>query len=238
MVLPSNAVPIYTLKIPSTKKDFKFHQFLVKDEKALLIAQESENSIVIFDTIKEVIKACAKSKIDVNTLSSFDIEYIFLQLRAKSIGEFIDLYFECDEKHDENKKISVRINLEDVKVTIPENHTTKIPLFGNIGIVMKYPSIDILKQLDDSTVTNENDLLFNIILSCVDFIYDSDQIFHAKDATREELINFINNLTPQQYKEIRKFFETMPYVGIDIEYKCLVCGKEYKKQLKGLTSFF
>lgn len=242
MALPMNATPVYTITIPSTKKEFKFRPFLVKDEKALLIAQQSEDPTVMLDTVKEVIKACAnpKTPIDVEKLASFDVEYIFLQMRARSVGEFVDLVFQCDNDHgDENEKAraTVRIDLSKVGVEFPEGHTNKIKLFGNVGIVMKYPNIETLKKLEQS---NENDIdqIFDVVLDCIDYIYDESEVFAAKDQSKEELLEFLNNLTSEQFEHVQNFFQTMPSLKTWVDYKCPVCGKDHHKYMEGLQSFF
>lgn len=240
MTLPINTTPIYTIKIPSTKKDFKFRPFLVRDQKSLMIAQESNDSTVMLDTIKEVIKSCAKSKIDIEKLASFDIEYIFLQMRAKSIGEIVELLFACDEDHGEDnaKAVSrVAINLEEVKVEFPESHTNKIPLFGNVGIVMKYPTIHTLRQLEDSDSDNIDDQ-FEIVIDCIDYIYDQDQVYPAKDTNKEEITEFLNNLMDEQFDRIQNFFRTLPHLRAYVKYECPICKKEHNKYMEGLSSFF
>lgn len=240
MALPMNATPIYTLTIPSTGKDFKYRPFLVKDEKALLIAQESDDNVVILDTIKEVIKSCAKSEINVDTLPSYDIEYIFLQLRSMSIGELVEMLFRCDEDHgDQNSKAvtKITINLKNIKVDRVEGHTNKIPLFDNVGVVMKYPTFDTLKKLDE-TDSSEMDDVFTVMVDCIDYIYSDEEVFPSKDLTPQELTDFLNNLTSAQFDKIQQFFRTIPTLRLDIQYKCPVCGKQHDKYLEGLQSFF
>lgn len=240
MALPTNTTPIYTLTIPSTKKELKFRPFLVKDEKALMVAQQSEDVQIMLDTVKEVIEACAKSAIDTNTLASFDIEYIFLQLRAVSVGEEVDLVFACDEDHgEENEKARsiVKVNLENVNVEFPEGHTKKIPLFDQCGVVMKYPTFDTLKKLE-STREQETEVMIDIVTNCIDFIYNGDEVFMAKDQSKQELTEFINNLTAQQFEAVQTFFRTMPQLRAYVKYTCPVCGKEHNKFMEGLASFF
>lgn len=240
MALPLNATPVYTLTIPSTKKEFKFRPFLVKDEKALLIAQQSEDPTVMLDTVKEVIKSCAKTSVDVDKLPSFDIEYIFLQMRSRSVGEFVDLIFQCDTDHgedNENARATVRIDISQVDVEFPEGHTNKIELFGNVGMVMKYPNIETLKkleQLEEGDIDGE----FDVVVDCIDYIFDEDEVFAAKDQSKPELLEFLNNLTSEQFENVKRFFDTMPSLKTWIDYKCPVCGKDHHKYMEGLQSFF
>lgn len=240
MALPSNTTPIYTTKIPSTKKEFKYRPFFVREEKALMIAQQSEDTGIMLDTIKEVIKACAKTPIEIDKLASFDIEYLFLQLRASSVGEMIELIFACDNDHgeDNDKALSrVAVNLQEVEVKFSEGHTAKIPLFGDCGVMMKYPSVDTLKKIEKADV-NDTDAMFDIVCDCIDFIYDADQIFSAKDQKKEELLEFLNNLTSQQFAKVQEFFQTMPQLRVDVNYTCPVCGLVHNKYMEGLASFF
>ena len=240
MALPMNATPIYTLQIPSTKKEFKYRPFLVKDEKALLVAQQSEDIGVMLDTVKEVIKSCAKTEIDVDALASYDIEYIFLQMRSNSIGEIVQLIFACDTDHGEDNdkaRSTVSINLQDVKVEESDNHTNKITLFGDVGIVMKYPNLSVLKRIE-TTSDEDFDVLFDIVSDCIDYIYSADEMFPAKEQSKQELIEFLNNLTSEQFEKIQQFFRTMPALRVYLKYTCPVCGREHDKYMEGLQSFF
>lgn len=240
MALPVNATPIYSLTIPSSKEVVKFRPFLVKEEKSLLIAQQSEDAAVMIDTLKSVIKNCIKSAIDVESLATFDIEYIFTQLRARSVGEFVELIMSCDEDHGvQNKlaKVKVSIDLTKLSVTVPENHKNRIELFEDVGIVMKYPSIDVIDELS-SIEGSEIDAVFKIIVDCIDYIYDSESVYYAKESSKQELTKFIDDLTSEQFKKLQNFFETMPKLKHDINYNCPVCGKAHSVSLEGMESFF
>lgn len=237
MALPQNSTPIYTLTIPSSGKTIKYRPFLVKEEKSLLLAQQSDNSSVMVDTLKDIISSCIKDKIDVDDLAVFDLEYIFAQLRAVSIGEKVPLIFRCTECKKDESKITINVDLRELKVEIPEGHQKKIHLFDDVGVVMKYPSIEIIRMLDESDDTDV-DTLFNVVLSCIDSIYDTDQIYPAHEQTREELYIFLSNLTSEQFKKIQQFFETMPKMKKELTYNCPACGAEQHRVLEGLTSFF
>lgn len=241
MVLPTNATPVYTLTIPSSKKEFKYRPFLVKEQKALLIAHQSENLNTMLDTVKSVIVSCAKNDIDVDTLSSFDIEYIFLQMRANSIGEIVEMVFSCDEDHgdlNEKAKVVKQINLLDAKVETFEGHEKQIPLFGNIGMMMKYPGIETLKKLESDISGSELDVAIDIISDCIDYVYDGEEIYPAKDQKKTDLIEFLNNLTNDQFNRVKKFFQTLPQLRVYVEYTCPVCSKHHNRYLEGLASFF
>ena len=243
MALPLNNAPIYNLTVPSTQQNVRFRPFVVREAKALLIAQQSEDSKVMVDTLKSVIKSCIKDSIDVDKLAIFDLEYIFTQLRARSVGEVIELIMACDEDHGEKDKLAkvkVNVDLTKLKVSIDDNHNKKIPLFDDVGIVMKYPSIDILKKLEsiDAIVSEEVEAVFSIVLECIDYIYDSQEVYHAKEQTKQELIDFIENLSSDQFKKVQAFFETLPKLSHTVVYDCPVCKKHHEVSLEGLESFF
>lgn len=240
MALPMMSTPTYTMSIPSSGDTVKFRPFLVKEEKALLIAQQSEDPVVMIDTLKNVIKSCLQDKLDIEKLATFDLEYMFMQIRGKSVGEAIDLIFPCDNDHGEDNekarsKVSVDIN--SIVVEKSPEHTNKIELYDTVGVVLRYPTVDILKKLEG---LNENDLdkVFDIMAYSIDYIYDGDQIYYAKEQTHEELVQFINNLNSAQFLKLQKFFETMPKLKKEIEYTCPICGKHHKKVLEGIQSFF
>lgn len=240
MALPINSTPIYNMTIPSTKKSVRFRPFLVKDQKALLIAQQSEDQIVMVDTLKEIIKSCISDPIDVDKLAIFDIEYIFIKLRSKSVGETVDIILSCDEDHGENNKnakLEHRVDLSSIEVVEKEGHSNKIELFGDVGVVMKYPSINTIKQMQRFNQVNPEDS-FKLVLSSIDYIYDSNETYYVKDQTENEVMEFINNLTAEQFGKIQKFFDTMPKISHSIDYSCPVCNKAHHVVLEGMESFF
>ena len=237
MALPMNETPVYTLEIPSTKTKVKYRPFLIKEEKALLIAQQSEDSIVMVDTLKQVVKSCLKDNVDVDEFATFDLEYVFTQIRAKSVGEIIDLKIRCDDCTDEKAIATVFVDLTKLKVDISPDHNNKINLFDDVGIVLKYPTIDVIKMFE---VLNTNDLdqVFDVIVNCIDYIFTDKEVFYAKEQSKEELVEFLNNLTSDQFERVQKFFETMPRLKQEIEYVCPVCSKKHQRVLEGLQSFF
>ena len=238
MALPVQNVPVYNIKIPSSKEEFKFRPFLVKEQKALLLAQQSEDPLVMVDTLKAVIDSCAKSKVDVDRLAVFDLEYIFSQIRAKSVGENVDLFFYCDTCVDEKAKVKISIDLTKLEVEFNPLHHAKIHLFGDVGIVMKYPTINVVKNIERYGESNDIDLTFDIIAECVDYIYDGEQLYYAKEQTKEELADFINNMTTEQFTKVEQFFDTLPKLQQKVSYNCPVCSKAHNKTLEGLNNFF
>lgn len=239
MSLPMNTMPTFTLTVPSTGKAVRYRPFVVKEEKALMIAQQSEDPSVMIDTLKNVIKSCVQDQLDVDALAVFDLEYIFTQIRGKSVGEIVDLMFSCDTDHGEQNdkaKSKVKVDLSTIEVTRNPDHTNKIMLFGDCGVMMRYPNMNMIKQLDAGSDNIED--IFEVIVASIDCIFQGDDIYYAKEQKKEELQQFLNNLTSEQFKKVQTFFETMPKLTTTVEYKCPVCGRDHKKVLEGLQSFF
>jgi hypothetical protein len=240
MALPVMSTPTYTMTIPSSGVKIKYRPFLVKEEKALLIAQQSEDAITMVETLKDVIKNCVQDKIDITKLATFDLEYMFMQIRGKSVGEQLELVFPCDIDHgeqNEKARSRVTIDLSELNVEKPENHTNKFQLFNDVGVVMKYPTIETLKKLENVDV-DDYDKIFEVMANSIEYVYDGEELFHASEQKQEELIQFINNLSSEQFVKLQSFFETMPKLRKEIEYTCPVCGKHHKKVLEGIQSFF
>lgn len=235
MALPNLSTPTYELTLPSTKEKIKFRPFLVKEEKALMIAQQSEDSTTMLNTIKEIIRGCTFDKLDIEKLATFDIEYVFLQLRAKSVGEMSELMFSCKNCNDEKAKIKLNLDLSKIQVSFDPNHKKNIDLFGDVGITMKYPSLELTKKI---TSDNDVETTFALITACIESIYDKDSVYSAVDQTPAELEEFINNLTQEQFKKIQEFFETMPKLEHKVEFDCPVCKFHHNHTIKGLESFF
>lgn len=237
MALPVMQTPSYDLVIPSTKQKVKFRPFLVKEEKALLLAQQSEDQNVMLNTLKGVIEACTMNKVNVEKLAMFDIEYIFLQLRSKSVGEISELVFSCMQCKDPKAKMNVDIDISKIEVVFNPEHKSDIQLFDDVGIKMKYPGVDLINKIKN---VEENDVnaIFDMIVSCIDCIYDTDNVYHASEQSKEELEEFINNLTQDQFAKVQKFFETMPKLEKVVEFDCPVCKYHHIQILQGIDGFF
>ena len=240
MALPMMSAPTYTMVVPSSGVSVKFRPFLVKEEKALLIAQQSEDIGVMIQTLKGIINTCVLDTLDVDKLATFDLEYMFTQIRAKSVGEIIELIFPCDIDHGEDNekaRVKVSIDLTTLIVEKDPNHNNKINLFGDVGVVMKYPTMDVMKRLENLD-TNDLDKVFSVVADSIDYIYQGEEIFYGKEQKHEELLQFLNNLTSEQFVKVQQFFATMPRIKKEIEYTCPVCQKHHRKMLEGMQSFF
>lgn len=228
--------PTYTLNIPSTNKQVKFRPFLVKDEKALLIAQQGEDLDVMVDTLKAVIVSCVLDPIDVNSLAIFDLEYIFSQIRAKSTGEISELTFTCGACDQKGNSVKVELDISKIEVVKNADHTNKIHLFDDVGVLMKYPTIDILKKMENGFDSVEN--IIDIVIDCVDIIYNSTEMFYAKELSKQEVTEFVENLTKEQFDKLENFFATMPKYQKRVEFNCPACGTHNSTMLEGIKSFF
>ena len=240
MPLPKIATPSYELELPSTGKTIQYRPFLVKEEKLLVIALESEDTKQITNAIKAVIKSCVLTKgVKVETLPTFDIEFLFLNIRGKSVGEDIDLKLVCPD--DEKTEVSVSINLDDIKVQKPEGHSKQIKLDDNLMMELKYPSLnEFIKNNFDPNDKSKNpmDQSFDLIGSCIDKIYNEDEVWAADDCSKKEINEFLDSMNSNQFKEVEKFFETMPKLSHTVKVYNPTTKVESDVVLEGLASFF
>ena len=238
MPLPKIATPTYELELPSTGETVQYRPFLVKEEKLLVIALESEDTKQITTAIKTVIKNCILTKnIKVESLPTFDIEYLFLNIRGKSVGEELEVNIICPD--DGETQVAVKINLDDIQVQKNEEHSNKIKLDNTIMMEMKYPSLDqFIKSNFDFNEKNAMDQSFELIGSCIDKIYTEDEVWSASDVTKKEIADFLESMNSSQFKGIEKFFETMPKLSHTIKVKNPVTEIESEVVLEGLASFF
>ena len=238
MPLPKVSTPTYELEIPSIKKTVKYRPFLVKEEKILIIAMESEDPKQITEAVKDVISNCIITKgIKVDSLATFDIEYLFLNIRGKSVGETAEVLITCPD--DGETQVPVTINLDDIKVEVNDEHSRDIQLDDNLSVRMKYPSIQ--EFIKNNFIRNDQisvDDTFGVITSCIEQIYNEEESWSASDCTKKELTDFLESLSSKQFKKIEKFFETMPKLSHTIKVTNPNTGVENKIVLEGLTSFF
>ena len=240
MPLPKIATPSYELELPSTGKTIQYRPFLVKEEKLLVIALESEDTKQITNAIKAVIRSCVLTKgIKVETLPTFDIEYLFLNIRGKSVGEDIDVKLTCPD--DNETEVSVNVNLDDIQVEKPEGHSNRIKLDKNLMMELKYPSLNefIKNNFDPNDATkNPIEQSFELIGSCISKIYNEDEVWAASDCTKKEISDFLDSMNSTQFKEVEKFFETMPRLTHTIKVVNPKTKVESDVVLEGLASFF
>lgn len=231
MALPSISTPEFKTHIPSTGKEITYRPFLVKEEKVLLMAMEGKDQTEITNSIVKLLSNCIISEeIKVQELATFDIEYLFLKLRGKSVGEVIELKISHPEG-DCMHKTDIKINLDDINVT-GDISDGKIMLTDDVGVKLKYPTISTTIGVD----TENADSLFNLVIDCIEFIYDKEEVY--TDFTRDELNAWVDTLNQAQFKKITEFFQSMPSLKHEIKWKCEKCGKEDKMVLEGLQSFF
>jgi len=238
MPLPTITTPTYELELPSLRKTIKYRPFLVKEEKLLVLALETEDTKEISNAIKAVLKNCIQTRgIKVESLPTFDIEYLFLNIRGKSVGEQIEVNLIAPD--DGETSVPVIINIDEIKVQRAKDHTNKIKLDDSLMMEMKYPSLEQFvknnfNMSDDSNINQS----FELIASCVDKIYNEEEVWVAADVTKKELVEFLEQMNSIQFKQIEKFFETMPKLSHEITFTNPKTKVESTVVLEGLSSFF
>ena len=236
MALPKLTTPTYELELPSTDEKVKYRPFLVKEEKILMMAMESKSSADITQAVKDIVNECTFNKIDISSVPMFDVEYIFLQIRSKSVGEVSKLKLLCPD--DKKTYAEVELNLTEVKVQVGDDHTNKIELGDGKGMIMKYPTLESFKETGIKDINPSN--MLEVIGTCILQIYEEDgkKTYDSKDQTKKELADFIEQLNTKQFKDVQKFFETMPKLKHEITIKNPKTKKESKITLTGLNDFF
>jgi hypothetical protein len=240
MALPKIDTPIYELDLPLSKKHVRFRPFLVKEQKNLLMAMESGDSKSIEQNVKQVLNNCTVTEnIDIEKLPVLDVEYYFLNLRARSVGEVVENKYRCDNQVDGSacgNIMETSINLLDIKIEGVKENDDVIQLTDTISIKLKYPEFSVINKL--SKLTDVSDIAFEMIADSVEYIFDGEQFYYAKETTTEEMVEFIEGLNQQQFAKIEDFFANLPKLEKKIEMKCSRCGFEHKLDVEGLESFF
>ena len=238
MPLPKIATPTYELELPSTEQTVRYRPFLVKEEKLLVLALETEDTKQITNAIKSVLKSCVLTKgVKVETLPTFDIEYLFLNIRGKSVGEELEVKVICPD--DEKTEVPITIDLDEVKVQKSEGHNKQLKLDDSLMMEMKYPSLEqFIKNNFDFNDANQMEQSFDLIGSCIDKIYSEDEVWATADCTKKEVKEFLESMNSSQFKDIEKFFETMPKLSHTIKVKNPKTKVESEVVLEGLASFF
>tara|TARA_R110000737_G_scaffold142651_1_gene173440 strand:+ start:120 stop:854 length:735 start_codon:yes stop_codon:yes gene_type:complete len=243
MALPKLNVPVYETILPSTDKVVKYRPFLVREEKILLTAMESDDEKLISNAVKQILKNCIQGEMNINELPTFDIEFLFLRLRAKSVGEKITVGlrpYPCVQNEGELCKFSteVEINLEEVKVKKNDNHTSKIMIDDNVGVKLKYPDIDLITPDGNKEKLSQVDLGMSVIKNCIEMIFTKETVHERDSFTEEELDEFLDSLNSEQFERIKEFFDTIPKLSHTAKYTCKTCGEEKETTIEGLNSFF
>jgi len=236
MALPKIETPTYELTLPSQDIKVKYRPFLVKEEKILLMAMESQKADEIFQATKQIVASCTFNSLKVEELPTFDLEYIFLQIRAKSVGEITKFKVLCPD--DKKTYADVEVDLTKVNVEVDDKHTNKLVVDEkrNLGVVLKYPTMNVLKSGTMENPTTEQ--IFDVLTECVDHIYEGDKIYPAKDSTQQEIKEFFEDLSQDSFVKIKSFFDTMPRLRHEIEVTNPVTNVKSKVVLSGLNDFF
>jgi hypothetical protein len=235
MPLPKIVAPTYELRLPSTDELIKFRPFLVKEEKILLMALETEDEKQMTNAVKTILKNCILSKVKVEELSIFDIEYLFLNIRSKSVGEEIELNLTCTD--DNETVVQVTINVDDIKVNKPEDHKKIIDITDAITVVMKYPSMDMFIKNNFSS-TGKSEDVFEIAASCIEQILDGDDVYETKSFNKKEIMDFLESMDTAQFLKIQQFFETMPKLTHTVKVVNPNTEVENEIVIEGLANFF
>ena len=236
MALPKLNTPTYELEIPSTDEKIKFRPFLVKEEKILMMALETKDNAQIVNAVKDIVSECTYNKLNINTMPMFDVEYIFLQIRSKSVGEVSKVKILCPD--DKKTYTNVEIVLNEVKVQVEDEHTNKIELTDSMGMIMTYPNIDSFTENGIQDINASN--MLDVIGTCILQIYEDkgEKVYEAKDQTKKELVEFIEQLNTKQFQDVQKFFDTMPRLKHTIKVKNPKTKKTSDVTLSGLNDFF
>ena len=236
MALPKLTTPTYELEVPSTDEKLKYRPFLVKEEKILLMAIESGDNKDIIQAVKDIVSTCTFEKLDISKIPMFDIEYIFLNIRAKSIGEVSKLNLLCP---DDNKTYApIEVDLTQVQVQVGDDHTNKIELTDDMGMIMTYPTIESFRESGLQTINAEN--MIDMIGACILQIYEKkgEKVYEAQDQTKKELSEFIESMNTEQFKKVQQFFDTMPKLKHKVKIKNPKTKKTSEVTLTGLNDFF
>ena len=240
MALPKIDAPVYDLELPLSKKKIQFRPFLVKEQRNLLMAMESDEKDTIEKNIKQVLTNCTiTEKVNIDELPIVDVEYYFLQLRARSVGEVVTNKYRCENEVDGKvcgNSMEVSLNLFEIKVEQDEKLSDVIQLTPTVMIKLKYPQFGVIEKTNN--VDNANDLAFNMIIDSIDSIFDGQQYYYAKETPRQELVDFIEQLNAEQFGKIEDFFKNLPKLNKKIDCTCSKCGFQHLIEVEGLENFF
>jgi hypothetical protein len=240
MALPKIDAPVYELDLPLSKKKIRFRPFLVKEQRNLMMAMESDDKDTIEKNIRQVLHNCTLTEnVDIDHLPILDVEYYFIQLRARSVGEVVDNKYKCENVVDDKvcgNLMESKLNLLDIKVSTPNDVQDVIQLNNKLSIKLKYPEFSILT--DSANLETATDMAFAMIINSIEYIFDGEQYYYAKETTKEELTEFVESLSQEQFGKIEYFFDNLPTLNKTIEMDCKKCGFHHKIEVEGLDSFF
>ena len=236
MALPKLEVPIYELTVPSTDEKIKYRPFLIKEEKILLIAMESGANEDVIQAVKQIVSECTFNTLKLGNMPMFDVEYIFLQIRSKSVGEVSKLKILC--RDDGETYANVEVDLTEIEVQVNDDHTNKIELTDEMGVIMRYPTIDSFSTAGISDITADN--MLDVIVACIDKIYDKkgEEVYDSKDSSKKELMDFVEGMNTTQFQDVQAFFDSMPKLRHEITEVNPKTKKENIVALSGLNDFF
>jgi hypothetical protein len=244
MALPRVASPTFELTIPSTGEKVSYRPFLVKEEKTLLMAMEAGDNLAMTKAMQDIIVSCTDGEVDLKSLASFDIEYFFLQLRGRSIGEVLTINphrpenFKCCKEAKEEDICEININVDDIIMDTSKIKAAEIKITDDIGMKMNFPRIETVQKYTTAGQDIEAENVFKLIIDCIEYIWDGDEIYKAKDSTKKELNDFIESLSSSQFVNVREFFESMPRLSHTIDWECEKCKKSTPMLIEGIDSFF
>ena len=242
MSLPKIAVTKYKLKLPSTGKEISYRPFLVKEEKILMMALQAGESVDVVQALRDVIISCVESDIDVKSMTMFDIEYVFLQLRARSVGDMVKFSYTAKDEFCKDTKtpcnFDVELNIDDIKINKNKDHKDIIDITDTIKVKLKYPEIEMANQLAGVSGEDLVNVTFRMIAQSVEYIMDGVEMHNPSDYTEKEMDDFLNSLSTEQFQKVQNFFDTMPKLRHEATGICSVCQKENKRVLEGLGDFF
>ena len=236
MALPKLEVPIYELTVPSTDEKIKYRPFLIKEEKILLIAMESGANEDVIQAVKQIVSECTFNTLKLGDMPMFDVEYIFLQIRSKSVGEVSKLKILC--RDDGETYANVEVDLTEIEVQVNDDHTNKIELTDEMGVIMRYPTIDSFSTAGISDITADN--MLDVIVACIDKIYDKkgEEVYDSKDSSKKELMDFVEGMNTTQFQDVQAFLDSMPKLRHEITVVNPKTKVENKVALSGLNDFF
>ena len=242
-MLPKLDVPIYSVNLISTGKPIRFRPFLVKEQKLFLMTAESADGNEMISTIRQVLKNCVLDEIDIDSLPTFDLEFLFMHLRARSVEEVVELNYKCNNrvKDEEGQEktcsgvVNLKVNILEIEPTKNPKHEKKIQINNDLGIVFKYPTFEMFQKYEKMS---ESEVMINILVDCIDYIFDKEQVYYAKDTPKKELEDFVDNLQQKDLEKFKEFFDTMPEIKKDFHFKCPKCAYEEEITIKGMQSFF